>query len=294
MHPMVSVDGQILPAAQARLPIAAAGTLYGSGVFTTLRLTHGVAFQWDLHVARLLAGIRALNLPGAGELDTATWLADLNALATANEASTSQSRIAIVEGEGDLWFAGHARDSRPHTLIFTRPLAPPKAGAAAGLSSWQVHSGARLRGHKLLSYVEPWHALGDAREQGFHEAVRLNERGEVACGCRCALLWEIDGSLRTASEGCGGVRSTTLAWAREHLESTGRELVSGAYGAVELDHARELLLLSAGVGVRSVSSFRGRTLPGDSGELAGELRAAYMAASGGGPMQSAPVHGNTI
>ncbi len=282
MHPLVSVDGKILDVSEASMPITAAGALYGSGVFTTLRLINGAPFQWNLHAARLVDGARALSLPGAEGLDPGSWLADLKALAHANAAPTSQSRIAIVEGEGDLWFAGQARDSRPHTVIFTKPLAPPKGAASVGLSDWPIHSGARLRGHKLLSYVEPWQALGEARLQGFHEAVRLNERGEVTGGCRCALLWEIDGSLRTTSEQCGGVRSTTLAWARQHLETSGRELISGAYGVEEIDHARELLLLSAGVGVRSVSSFRGRTLPGDSGDLAGELRAAYRAAAGDG------------
>jgi branched-subunit amino acid aminotransferase/4-amino-4-deoxychorismate lyase len=62
MHRRVILNGKMLDAARARLPLASSAHLHGRGVFTTLAVYAGRPFQWHLHWARLnsharLAGV---------------------------------------------------------------------------------------------------------------------------------------------------------------------------------------------------------------------------------------------
>jgi branched-chain amino acid aminotransferase len=249
--------------------------LYGSGAFTTLRVVDEKIFGWLFHRARLQRSLEILGF----KAPASHWQADILRLLKANRVNTAQVRLAILEGEGDLWIAGKARRAQPQVVIFSKPLAPAKGPARVGLSRWPVHAGSPLAGLKLGAYVEPWLSLGEARSSGWQEAIRLNEHSQIAGGCRSALLWTSPAGIHAPADSCGGVPSSTLAWAEAYLARSGRRVSRKAYSVRALLACRELLLLSAGVGVRSVSALFGRSLPGDAGPLARELQKAYPANS---------------
>ena len=283
MWELIWLDGGILPLGQAGIPLTAAGALYGSGAFTTLPFVGGRGFQWARHLARLTAGLEALGIVPAGGLGNLE--SGLKELAAANRTDCGLARIALVEGQGDLW-KSEGPAPRLHCLMFMKPLPAPRVPARLGVSNWPVFSLSRLRGHKLVNYAEPWHALAEAQRHGDHEAVRLDERGRISGGCRSALLWRAGGELWHPSPECGGVRSTTLAWAVETLAHEGRAVGAAEAAVSDLQRADEILLLSAGVGVRSVCEFQARQLPADTGELAEYLALRYKQA-----LESLAAHG---
>ena len=63
---VVWIDGQVVDAASARIPITDHGLLYGDGLFEGLRVVAGGVFRLDRHLARFEAGAKALalELPG--------------------------------------------------------------------------------------------------------------------------------------------------------------------------------------------------------------------------------------
>lgn len=275
MHGIVMIDGKLTAAPKAALPLTSAGLLYGSGAFTTLRVLDEKLFGWLFHRARLQHSLEVLGF----KAPASHWQPDILRLVEANRVKSAQVRLAILEGEGDLWTLSKARRAKAHVVIFSKPLALPKSPARVGLSRWPLHAGSPLAGLKLGAYVEPWQSLGEARSSGWQEAIRLNEHSQIAGGCRCALLWTSPAGIHAPADSCGGVPSSTLAWAEAYLARSGRRVSRKAYSVRALLACRELLLLSAGVGVRSVSTLLGRSLPGDGGPLAQELQEAYAANS---------------
>src|SRR5690606_30139779 len=58
----VILNGELIPAAQAKISPLSDGFLFGHGVFETLRARHGQALQLEAHHARLAASCLALGL----------------------------------------------------------------------------------------------------------------------------------------------------------------------------------------------------------------------------------------
>src|SRR5919106_1423056 len=59
---LASVDGQISPTAEARIPVADDGLLRGDAVFEVIRLYRGRPFALDEHLDRLERSAAALDL----------------------------------------------------------------------------------------------------------------------------------------------------------------------------------------------------------------------------------------
>lgn len=60
------IDGEVVPAAEARISVWDRGFLFGDSVFETVRIHRGRLVLWDVHMERLLAsarGIRFAHLP---------------------------------------------------------------------------------------------------------------------------------------------------------------------------------------------------------------------------------------
>ena len=55
------IDGGVVEAGEAKLPVTDHGLLYGDGVFEGMRVFDGAVFRLDDHLARLATGARALE-----------------------------------------------------------------------------------------------------------------------------------------------------------------------------------------------------------------------------------------
>ena len=94
------LDGNILPLAQAHIPVLDHGLLYGDGVFEGVRFYARVPFLLDEHLRRLRNSARAiaLNVPwNDGEL---TRIAEL--LIDAFDGDDGYIRMIVTRGEGPL------------------------------------------------------------------------------------------------------------------------------------------------------------------------------------------------
>ena len=67
------IDGQPVPAAEAKVPVLDRGFLYGDSVYEVLRTVHHKPLFYDLHVARMLRSASGLGfaLPPQAQLDGA-------------------------------------------------------------------------------------------------------------------------------------------------------------------------------------------------------------------------------
>jgi branched-chain amino acid aminotransferase len=178
-----------LPAGGAAVPFLSGGFLYGEGVFTTLRLYRGRA--WDLagHLARLRDNSAQLELaspPALDELETILReLAARNGLAGVD----ARARVVVCRGQdpGRLLPLTHLAGIPVLLGAVVLPLAPE-------LARWQ-RDGVRLL---TLEAGSDRGALADLKSLCYLASV-LALRRAAAAGCQEALLVDPEGRVREAA-----------------------------------------------------------------------------------------------
>lgn len=277
MHPKVILNGRLIDAARARLPLASSAHLHGRGVFTTVAVYGGRPFLWPLHWARLRdhAARAGVELE---PLDEPTVRAQLLRLIETNEVQRGRARLTLLaRARRGLWKMEGAADEQPSDLLVMTGEARADAEEAAALtvSPHRVNTLSPLAGLKTVNYLEQVLAWEEARARDFGEAVRLNERGEVVSGVMSNIFWVTDGRLHTPSLTTGALSGTT----RDCVLDLARELsvpaVEGVYTLHDLGEADEIFLTSSGLGLSLVTAFDFHTYAVHAGSVAARLREAF-------------------
>lgn len=271
------LGGEILPAAEARVPCLDRGFQYGDGVFETLRAEGGAAFFVAAHLARLRSGLEALgiNCPGACEDAHEGVRAILGKLGP----GAATVKIVVTRGVGPAG-PGVVGDFRPSVLVTGRADAADRpAGMRAVVSHVVRNERSPLSRVKSLNYLEMVLARAGARAAGADEGVLLNTAGRVAeasaanvfavCGCRI-LTPAVD-------EGClpGIVRAEALRLA----PGLGIGAEEGRLTLEALRSADEAFLTNSRIGIVALVDLDGAPLAGGRpGKVTERLRAAFREA----------------
>jgi branched-chain amino acid aminotransferase len=177
MDHLASLDGEVMPAAAARIPATDEGLLRGDGVFEVMRLYGGRPFAYDDHLARMERSAANLRLP----LDTAALRADVAALLERNAEAEALLRVLVTRG-------GHRL-----ALIEPLPQLPPELRLAL-----VTYAPTRiLDGVKSLSYAANMLAGRLARERGFDDALLVTPHGRILEAPTSSFFWVRDGVVHT-------------------------------------------------------------------------------------------------
>lgn len=254
MKEFVSINGRMLPPDKAEISAVSSAALYGKGVFTTVAVFDGQPFLWDKHWRRLQDDAARLRLD-ISRVSEAAIFRSLEELGERNALKYGRARVTIFDGSTrEIWPFETGRETS--VLITTAEFRERPEKYRVTVSPYRINSRSPLAGVKSCNYLENLLSWNEARGRGFNEAVRLNERGEVASACIANIFWERDGRLYTPSLQTGCLRGTT----RDHILSS--LLCSEA--EIGLDHlatANSIFLTSAGIGVVAVSDLDERALP---------------------------------
>lgn len=227
--------------------------LYGKGVFSTIAFYDLEPFLWDKHWSRLTGNAAKLGIDVSAHNERSVR----NAVSEAIEKhKTTSGRVRITffdESTSTLW--GGNEEKRTGLSIIAGDARKVPEKLRLTISPHRVNTTSPLAGVKSCNYLEPLMACREAASNGFDEAVRLNERGEVSSACMANVFWLKDGRLFTPSLKTGCLAGTT----REHvLEKLECEEVEDGIEAVK--NADEIFLTSAGIGVVRAAAFDGRSL----------------------------------
>lgn len=235
---LASVDGRIVPAMQASVPVTDDGLLRGDGVFEVIRLYGGVPFAFERHMERIELSARNLRLP-----------LELGALRREAEAL-----IARVDGQDGLLRLLVTRGGRRIALTEPLPQLPPAlALGAVTYSPTRV-----LDGVKSLSYAANMLAGRLARERGFDEALLVTPHGRVLELPTASFFWARDGQLFTPPLDDHILESITRSLAIEC--SNAREAATTLDDLVTADEA---FVVSTVVEVRAVRQIESTELAVD-------------------------------
>jgi branched-chain amino acid aminotransferase len=175
---LVSLDGVVGPAAEARIAVTDEGLLRGDGVFEVLRLYDGRPFALDEHLDRLARSAANLRLP----LDSNALRADaLRLLAAASGPEHGCLRIVVTRGGRRLLLTESLPEQRAAIRLATVTYSPPRL----------------LDSVKSLSYAANMLATRLAQERGADEALLVTPHGRVLEAPTSSIFWVCDGALRT-------------------------------------------------------------------------------------------------
>jgi branched-chain amino acid aminotransferase len=174
---LASLDGRVMPAADATIPATDEGLLRGDGAFEVIRLYGGRPFALDEHLARMARSAASLRMPV--ELDRVRD--DVRGLLA--EAGPVEALLRLVVTRGG------------RRLAIIEPL--PEYPDAIRLAVVTYAPTRVLDGVKSLSYAANMLATRLAQERGFHEALLVTPHGRVLEGPTSTFFWARDGSLRT-------------------------------------------------------------------------------------------------
>jgi branched-subunit amino acid aminotransferase/4-amino-4-deoxychorismate lyase len=242
MHKSVLFNHKILPAEEVFLSAVSPAALYGRGIFTTIAIFGSKPFLWEKHWRRLTRNAEKLSID-LKDFPEARVKRALQEITETNRLERGRARLSFFDASADrIWSL--RSNNKTHFLITTADFRKTKPRLRLMISPFRVNSASPLAGLKSCNYLENLLVLEETRKNGFDEAIRLNERGEVAAACLANVFWVKDGAIFTPAIETGCLAGTTRDFLRENFAV--QEVRSPVEAIIEAD---EIFLASAGIGL---------------------------------------------
>ena len=269
------MDGEIIPAAEARVSVFDHGLLYGDGVFEGLRFYHGVVFMLEAHLERLERSALAIGL----ELpySRAAYARAIDELIARYGADSGYLRLVVTRGPGSLGIDPRSC-ARPVSFIIADALRVLDAGEQNRGVSLHIARTRRMPAEcldpaiKSLNYLNNILARIEANRAGMDEALMLNLDGHVSEGSVDNVFVASDGVLRTPPLGDGMLAGITRAVIIEIARGLGIRVDERSLTLDDLLAAEECFLTGTGAELVPVARIGDYRLP----EVENPLTAVIM------------------
>jgi len=207
MTALVSLDGVIMPAAEAKVSVFDRGFLYGDSVFEVLRTYRGVPFGLDEHLARLARSAERAMIPLPVPL--ATFAREIQeALAAANQPE-SYLRIILSRGTGSELGLSPRLGKKPLRAILVLELPALRTEmyergiGVITFPTQRVADATPAAGAKVSNYLIAVLATDAAERAGAEESLVLDREGRVCEGSTSNVFFVKAGKLVTPPEDAG-------------------------------------------------------------------------------------------
>jgi len=276
MKDLVWIDGRILPAHEAHLPVYDRGFLYGDGIFETLRTYHGQIHALQPHLDRLQLSAEQIGLELRWSADELAGI--LGELLQAGGFPESYIRLMVTRGVGEFGLAPDLSEDQ-RLIIINRPLHPhPDTFWSGGVHAITVSQTGHRRGAqaKTSNYLPNLLALRLARQAGAHEAIRINGRDHVTEGSTSNVFILRRGTLFTPDLAAGVLPGITRQLLIGIARDAGVPLIEAPIPAAWLHEATEIMLSSTLREIVSVVQLDGKKVgSGSPGSVSLELLKRY-------------------
>jgi branched-chain amino acid aminotransferase len=285
MTAIVFLDGQLVPEAQARIPVFSRAMTAGIVAFETLRCYQTgesgppALFRADAHMDRLRASMSALGARPAWSVPELIDAARITVRANGLNGD-SHLRILVFPRDDDsdaVWEPTLAMMARERPAGGVRP-------ATCAVGRWRRAAADAMPAHVkcTANYLSARLALNEAASDGFDEVILLNDRNEVAESSRANIAIVRDGRLATPDKGAGILAGITRDSLLELCRDLGVDAVETGVTEARLRDADEVFLCSTGYEVRPVHAIDGRPVgDGRTGPITELLAQTYRGACRG-------------
>lgn len=287
-HPWVYLDGQVVAAAEALVPVTTQAFNYGTAVFEGIRAYvagNGKlnVFRLDDHLRRLENSARLLqldNLPQRAEMkEIILDLLRRNEVSTESYIRPLAYKKALLPGSGfGVKLTGVSTGLVINTLAMSAYM--PPSGIRCAISSWRRIPDVSLPARAKItgSYANSALAMESAQRNGFDDALMLNVHGNLAESTTANVFIVKDGCLITPPLSAhileGITRDTVITLAREEL---GLNVIERDISFSELFSVEECFLAGTGVEIVPVTQIdHHRMQENGVGEISAAVRSLYL------------------
>lgn len=254
MHRFLLHNGVIRDARERFLSPGQVGLLNGWGVFSTLRVADGVLFAYDRHFARMQRDAQLMQVPFFA--DPAELQSQLLELVAANDALNATLRVAVVRNRGGIW-EGPGIDHDFEVIAFTTDLTRWGTSARLVLIPQARHAASPFSGTKILSWSQNLTWYERAHQEGYDEALLLNERGEVS-ECTSANVFAVFGEqVVTPPLSAGCLPGITREVLLQEIRVPGIRIEEQVLTPTDLEAADEVFITSSTRGMMAVAEVQG-------------------------------------
>jgi branched-chain amino acid aminotransferase len=282
MSIFASIDGVISPGHEARVSVLDNGFTFGDGVYETLRTYDRRPLLLGPHLVRLRESARRLGIDipsGDGELRER-----LRALLDRAAHKDAFIRIIVTRGVGDISY-NFGRVKGPTIVMVVKPFEKyPESHYTEGIALTVV---AVRRNHPLAldpaikscNLLNNILAVRETQARGAHEAILLNERGEVA-ECASSNIFAVrGGAVLTPPLSAGILAGITRAVVLDIARDTGVPVREETLHVPDVVSSDEVFITSSLKEVTPVRTIDGTTIgAGRPGPVTVKLHQAFRAA----------------
>jgi branched-chain amino acid aminotransferase len=265
----VWLDGSLVRAEEALVPVTNHGLTVGDGMFETMKVVDDTAFAIGRHLARLHRTAAGLGL--LIPFDDVVLRDAIDATVAANQPGAGWVRLTITGGPAPV---GTARGESSATVVIQcGPATAWSDGADVVTVPWPRNEHGALAGLKTTSYAENVVARERARAAGAEEALFGNTAGNLCEGTGSNVFVGVGGRLSTPplSSGClAGVTRELLLELDVPIEES--DVLMTSVPGVD-----EAFLTSSTRDVQPIASIDRRVLPSCPGPLTLAVRDAFIA-----------------
>ncbi len=254
----VTMNGTMIEAKQACVSPLGAGYLHGYGLFETIKVQGGEIHFLKQHLARLENSCKQLNMP---------WVTDHELLGNqcrdlirANGLHNGSLKVLYTKGVAsyDLLLSTRLTSYGPERY---------QKGFRLCLADSRRNPQAKLTYHKSSNYLESLLAREQAAEDGYDEAIFLNQSGMVCEGTCTNIFFVKDRILYTPAIECGLLPGILRQSLIDLAASLGMDLETGEYGLDSLQTADEVFLTNSLMDIMPVSGFQQKQYDLQSNEI---------------------------
>jgi D-alanine transaminase len=275
--PLVWLDGRLLPLEEARISPLDRGFLFGDGAYEVLPVYDGRGYRFDAHMARLDRSLAEIRM--APPLDRTGWLRAFGALVHGNGGGDQLLYVQVTRGVEPE--RNHVPQAGTRPTIFASvqklPVIPQSAidQGVAGITAADIRwsrcdiKSTSLLGNVLLRWL--------AADAGATETILLRD-GFLTEGSASSAHVVTNGRIVTPPQTNAILPGTTRGVIFELAEREGIASERRPVAEAELRSADELLIASAGGGIRAITTLDGRAVgAGVPGPVYGRVFAAFKA-----------------
>ena len=259
----VYLNGQFLPADQAKISVLDRGFIFGDGVYEVWRVIDGRLFEHERHDRRLRRGLKALGIDmAAREVDALAGVA--HRLLKDNELTSGEGTfyIEITRGAAPRTHAYPPADTKPTVFAMVSRFEVPHALRAAGAKAITQPDVRWLHCDiKTVQLLPNCMAKQKANEAGALEAILVRD-GVVTEGTHTSVLGVKDGVLCTHPLSPLILPSVTREVVIEIAREQGIEVREKAFNAAELFALDELFVSGTTTDVTPIVEVDGRRIGG--------------------------------
>jgi D-alanine transaminase len=278
--PLVWLDGRLMPLAEARISPLDRGFLFGDGAYEVLPIYGGRAYRFDAHMQRLDRSLAAIRMQPP--LDRDGWLAAFGALVHGNGGGDQLLYVQVTRGAEPE--RNHVPQPGTRPTIFASvqklpviPAAAIEMGVAAITAEDIRWSRCDIKSTSLLGNVLLRWLAADA---GAAETILLRG-GILTEGSASSVHVVQDGRIATPPQTNAVLPGTTRGVIFELAAREGIPSERRAVPEAELRVADEILIASAGGGIRAVTALDGMPVgAGAPGPVYRKIYAAFKATQG--------------